>query len=115
MLIKAWKRGWLTRRFPEMKMFQARETSSRGGHWSGYFYRGEASYYTGIPFPTILLKTLFLILKTPHYIFLPFFLGYLYQFLVKREKIPDQEVIDFYRKDHLRMALGRFVTQRKLR
>lgn len=104
--IKAQHRGWLTRSFSDLKIYQARETSSRYGYWQGFFHKGETNYYLGFSLFSALLKSIYYTVSRPHYTSLSYLLGYLSQILKKEKKIPDKEIRDYYRKEHLKRSVS---------
>ena len=110
--IKARKRGWLTRSFSEMKMYQSRVTFSRRSYWHGFAHQGRVSYYFGTPPFMALLKAGRYILLRPHHVFLPYLYGYFKDYFAKRPMIPDPEIVNFYRNEHLRIGFHRFVERR---
>ncbi len=113
MNIKAWAAGWETRSFSDLKMFQSRVTATRQGYWDGSFHNGEASFYRGIPFYIALMKAFLLIFRRPYYTFIPYLEGYLFQMLVKKERILDQDVLDYYRGKQMWTGLYYFLEKRR--
>ena len=113
MNIKARNRGWQTRSFPEMKMYQSRETFSRRSYWNGFLHQGKVSYYLGTPVFVALLKACRYSLLRPHYIFLPYLYGYFKELFAKKEKVPDEETRNFYGREHLRAGFNNFITRRQ--
>ena len=113
MNIKARNRGWLTRSFPELKMYQSRVTFSRRSYWNGFLHQGKVSYYLGTPVFVALLKACRYFLRRPHYVFLPYLYGYFKERFAKKEKIPDEETKSFYRKAHLRSGFNKFIARKQ--
>jgi len=113
MNIKARKRGWQTRSFPELKVYQSRGTFSRRSYWHGFLDQGKVSYYFGTPLLVAFLKTCRYSLLRPHYICFPYLKGYLSHMFSKRERIPDEEIRNFYRNEHLRTGFNNFIARRQ--
>jgi glycosyltransferase involved in cell wall biosynthesis len=93
--IKAKLRGFTTKRFKNINMYQQRNTASVGGSWKSHIRLGYSSFYIGKPFCHAMLKSFKLTLFPPFYLGIPYFWGYVNSLVLKKPKITDIEILEF--------------------
>lgn len=97
--VKAKLRGWETRQFKEIKTIHSRTSSSANGFWHGYKIIGESHYFLNKNPLLVIPKTLKYFLKRPYYIGFTFLFGYLSFAINNRQKIDDEEIRNYFRKE----------------
>ena len=89
-------RGWETKSFTDLKVVQARKTSSAEGLWKGYKYHGESAYFRNYHPLFVLIKGLKNSFRKPFYIGIAYLYGYLSGAIKRIDKIDIKEVRDYY-------------------
>jgi len=103
---KARLRGWKTRRFEEIRTRETRDAWNAEGYWKGYLMSGKSAYYRNIHPAHAILKALQCTFKRPYYIGIPYLLGYFGSLVMRRPKIEDPEIRDYYWnkwREHIRL------------
>ncbi|MDY6865678.1 MAG: glycosyltransferase [Halobacteriota archaeon] len=95
-IIKAKLKGWDTKRYMDIEVVE-REGQLKPGRWNGNFLVGETNYYRGLPIYIALLKSINYSFRRPYYIGIAYFSGYFKSWIFRKEKIDDDEILDYYR------------------
>lgn len=90
--------GWNTKRIKDTTFFLTRATSGAEGLWKGYKQFAFNNYYTGYTPYHALLKGTKLSFTYPYFTGISYILSYLNCYLLRKDRIADEEVIDYYRK-----------------
>jgi len=96
---KAILRGWKIKRFCDSKAFIRRTFCHADKLWKEYKKMGESLYIVNYNFIYAILKGVQLSFKKPYYLGLAFLCGYLWNFLLRREQINDEEVKKYFWKN----------------
>lgn len=92
-------KGWTTRRFMTIRVID-REGLAKQGAWKGYKEKGASYYFLGQSFPLAMLKALKYSFKKPYYTGSAYIYGYVKPFILKKERVKDDEIKYYYR--HIR-------------
>lgn len=93
---KARLRGWKTRRFEEIRATEIRDAWSAEGYWKGYFHSGESAYFRNLNPIHVLINGMRYTFQKPHYIGLPYLIGYFGSGLQRKPQIEDNEIRRYY-------------------
>ncbi len=96
--IRAMHQGFRTRNFKELIALQSRPTSAGDGYWRGFVDFGRTRYYMGYTPFFAMLYSVRLLSTYPSYHGFAFLVGYFSDYLRRREKIGDPEVLEFCRR-----------------
>ena len=94
--VKAKLRGWDIWRFEDIRAIQSRRMRSAEGLWKGMDYVGKSDYYRGCAPMFALFKGFKYLFKAPCYPGVAYWKGYYGFFFRRRERIDDQEILDYY-------------------
>lgn len=100
-LTKAKLRGWKTLRFKQFESYKTKETSSTTGLWDGYKLQGYRRYYLDYHPILVLLGVLYELKRSPYYHAIAMLYGYCLSVLIRKEKIADQEIRNYFRHKRL--------------
>lgn len=89
---KARIKGWDTKRFDNIKSVDSREVNAVAGYWAGYFKTGMGMGFLNIHPLHAILKSISRSRKYPYYIGIAYLCGYVYNMIIIREKINDDEI-----------------------
>ncbi|MFH1590690.1 MAG: glycosyltransferase family 2 protein [archaeon] len=106
---KARIRGWQLEIIPDLECVQVRETSTGNGLWNGYANIGRAKHFLNANKLYVLLKGVQYLMKAPHYPGIAYFLAYANDVIRRVDKIPDEEIRNYYRKDRPYQLIRKFV------
>lgn len=95
--IKAQLKGWNTRLFHDIKAEQMRPMGTGQGRCQGAVLWGRSSHYLGSTPMFAFLKGIRLLVKYPFYIGPCYWKGYFASYLFRKDRIDDQEILDYYR------------------
>ena len=95
--VKAKIRGWNVKRFEEYKATQARMTCSAEGLWKGWKKNGESAYYLNAHPLYVVARAIRYLFKSPNYIGIAYFIGYINSYVNQIEKSDDEEIKYYYR------------------
>ena len=93
---KARLRGWKTKRFEESVATEIRDVNSAEGYWKGFVYKGKTSYYLNINPLHVMIRTILYLFRRPYYIGFAYIIGYLSDFIQRKEKIEDDEIKKYF-------------------
>ena len=93
---KARLRGWQTKRFEESIATEIRDVNSAEGYWRGFVYKGEASYYLNLNPLHVMIRAIIYSFRRPHYTGIAYIMGYLSDFIQRKEKIEDDEIKKYF-------------------
>lgn len=93
---KARLRGWKTKRFEESIATEIRDVNSAEGYWRGFVYKGETSYYLNHNPLHVMIRTILYLFRRPYYIGIAYIIGYLSDFIQRKEKIEDDEIKKYF-------------------
>jgi glycosyltransferase involved in cell wall biosynthesis len=94
--VKARLKGWETKRFEENIVTEVRDVFSASGYWNGYFQFGKSIYYRNLNPIHVMIKSVMFSFKKPYYIGIAYLLGYLSDFIQRKEQINDEEIKKYY-------------------
>lgn len=107
--VKAVVRGWDTRQFEHIKMISTRAYASAEGQWKGYKKLGANNYFIGYTPLHALLKGIRMLYSSEGYskngVGLAYISGYFSEYLKRKPRIEDSEVIDYYQNRRLKNIL----------
>ncbi|TGC11565.1 glycosyltransferase [Methanolobus halotolerans] len=107
--VKAKLKGWKTRNFATTKAVSTRPYSSAQGQWKGYRRLGSNNYFIGYSAIHVCLKGIKLLYSKngyfKHGVGIAYVAGYFHDLILKKPRIDDQEVLDYYRKNRLKEIL----------
>lgn len=107
--VKAMLHGWDTRQFKEIKLISIRPHASAQGQWFGHKKLGSNNYYIGYSPLHALLKGITLLYSKDAYnmsgVGLSYIYGYFHAYFLKRPRIEDKEIIEYYQKKWLRNSI----------
>ncbi|MDY9926312.1 glycosyltransferase family A protein [Methanosarcina sp.] len=90
--------GWNTKRIKDISFSLTRATSGAEGLWKGYRQFAFNNYYTGYTLYHALLKGTKIFFTYPYYTGISYILSYLNCYLLRKDRIDDEEIIEYYRK-----------------
>ena len=96
---KAKMKGWRTRRFRDIQIVE-RPGLEKQGLWKGYKEQGESLFFMGQPLSFAVLKALNYSLKRPYYTGMAYFYGYTKSLVLRRGRIDDDEIREYYHVIH---------------
>jgi hypothetical protein len=88
--------GWKVKRFEYVKAVETRYVGSVEGYWKRYMNWGVANYYFNLNPIHVLVKSIKLLRKKPHYIGIAYLFGYFTSLIRREEKIEDEEIRKFF-------------------
>ena len=92
-------KGWRTRRFLDIRVIE-RQGLTKHGLWKGYKEKGESYFFLGQPLYLTILKVLKYTVRRPYYIGMAYFYGYTKPFVLREERVEDDEIRYYYK--HIR-------------
>lgn len=116
--VKAMISGWETRQFESIKAISTRPYASAQGQWIGYKKLGSNNYYIGYSPLHVLLKGITLLYSnegyTKHGIGIAYIYGYFIEYILRRPRIQDKDILQHYQKKWLRNSICRRLQQKKI-
>ena len=109
--VKAQARGWRVGHFADLRADQLRPTGGVEGAWKSARHRANVMWYYDYPPLLMLGACLSLMTRRPHYHAAAFALTYLGSLIRRPERIPDDEVRSFVRREkwrEIRSNLGSY-------
>lgn len=94
--VKAHLSGWEIQQFGNIRSIQLRDSSGAQGRWKGYQIDGSTAYYLNKHPGLVFFYSLYLMVKKPHYLWIPYFYGYLKSVIKRGPKISDFEIKNYY-------------------
>ena len=92
---KAKMKGWRTRRFMDIRIIE-RYGLKKQGMWKGYKEKGESLFFLGQPLYFAVLKAFNYSLKRPYYTGVAYLYGYIKSFVLRKERIDDDEIRKYF-------------------
>ena len=92
---KARLRGWKTKRFEHVKAIETRIPGSEN-YWKRGIHSGWSAYHLNLNPIHVLIKSLKLLYKNPHYFGIAYLVGYFISLIKREEKIKDEEMRKFF-------------------
>jgi glycosyltransferase involved in cell wall biosynthesis len=107
--VKAMIRGWDIRQFEDIKMISTRAYASAEGQWKGYKKIGANNYFIGYTPLHVLLKGIKMLYNSEGYskngVGLAYISGYFSEYIKRKPRIDDSEVIDYFKNKRLKNNL----------
>jgi glycosyltransferase involved in cell wall biosynthesis len=92
---KAKMKGWRTMRFMDIKLVE-RPGFEKQWLWKAFKEKGESLFFMGQPLSFAVLKALNYSLKRPYYTGMAYFYGYIKSLVLRRGRIDDDEIREYY-------------------
>lgn len=107
--VKAKLRGWKTRHFVTPTAISTRAYSSAQGQWRGYRRLGSNNYFIGYSPIHVCLKGVKLLYSKDGYfshgVGFAYVYGYFHDLILRKPRINDQEILEYYKKSRLKELL----------
>lgn len=95
-------KGWQLTHMPEVRAVHQRPNTAEKGAWESGYFQAHVMYYFD-HHPVLVIGAFFsLLTRRPHFHALAFVFAYMKDTILRHERIPDEEVRRFFRKEKLR-------------
>ena len=108
-------KNWKTSRFEDARVIE-RSGLAKQGLWKGYKERGASYFFLGQSLFLTMVKALKYTFERPYYIGIAYFYGYTQSFVLRKERVNDDEIRHYYRhirptelKDHYKAKIKKLL------